>query len=115
MKTIFVLMLAMSALVIGSARADDPKGYRINLSAARIGTTDVDAGEYRLLVHRDEPKVQLMDGRTGELTDFAAKVETVQSKFDNTEVLSRTADGVKQIVEIRIGGTKLRVDFQKAS
>lgn len=115
MKTICALMLAICGLMIGIARGDEPKGYRITLSDGRIGTAQLDAGEYKMLVHRDEPKVQLMEIRTGNVIDVAAKVETVDSKFERTEVHSQKVDGENQITEIRIGGTKVRIDFRITS
>jgi hypothetical protein len=115
MKTILVLMLAISGLLIGTAYGDRPKGYRINLiTGGRVGTAAVEAGEYNLLVHMDEPKVQLEDG-AGKVIDIPAKVETVDSKYSRTEVHSQKVDGKEQVNEIRIGGTKLRIEFRKAS
>ena len=115
MKTGCALVLVMCGLIVGPARADRPKGYGIALSDARIGATAVGTGEYRLLVHRDEPKVQLMVMRTGEVLDLAAKVENTESKYQRTEIISETVDGVKQIREIRIGGARLRLDFRPQS
>lgn len=115
MKTICLLISSISTLLTGTAFADEPKGYTVNLTAGRIGNTDVDQGEYKLLIHRDEQRVQLKDLRTGEIVDLEAKVEAAESKSEHTQILSSTVDGVKQIVEIRISGTNLRINFRKAS
>ena len=115
MKTIGCLTLAIAGLTIATARADKPARYPVSLQESKIGTTQVKTGEYRLLVHRDEAKVQLMNLKTGDVVDLAAKVEDGPEKFSNTEVHAQEVNGVRQVLEIRIGGTKLRVDFRQPS
>jgi hypothetical protein len=53
--------------------------------------------------------------RTGEVLDLVAKVENTESKYQTTEILSETVDGVKLIREIHIGGARLRLDFRPQS
>jgi hypothetical protein len=108
-------MLAMSGLMLGTARADEPKRYSVNLAEARIGSTDLEAGEYKVIVHRDESKAELMDAESHKVFDLTGKVQEVESKFSRTEVISQIVDGVKRVNEIRIGGTKFRVDFRQGS
>ena len=115
MKSIWMVLLATCVFGIGSARADDPKGYRVNLPAAAIGQLAIDEGDYRLLLHRDELKVQLKKNSGGDVVDIPAKVVNADSKFDNTQVVSHIVDGKKQITEIRIGGTTLVFDFKSGS
>lgn len=115
MKTLCVLVLVISGLMIGTANGDEPKGYRVTIKDARVGATALNAGDYKLLVHRDEGKVQLMDVKTGELIDVPAKVEDTPSKFERTEIISEEVNGVRQIHEIRIGGTKLKVSIQEGA
>ena len=113
-KTCFSIAAAFSLLVAASY-ADEPKGYRVVLPSANIGTSAFDSGEYRLLVHRDEPKIGLMALRNGDVIEVAGTVEDVGKKFDRTEIYSSEVDGVKQINEIRIGGTKVRIEFRKGT
>lgn len=117
MKITFILTLAVFGLLVRTAYGDAPKSYSVVLSSATIGTAELDGGDYRMLVHRDgnEPKVRLTELKTGNATDVAAKVESVDKKFEATAVVSREVDGVKQITEIHIGGTKLRIVFQQGS
>ncbi len=117
MKTRCVLMFAAFGLLIAPMYGDSPKNYRIELSGANIGTVELTAGEYKMLVHRDgdEPKVRLTEVRTGNVIDIAAKVESGDKKFERTEVHSRQVNGATQISEIRIGGTTFRIDFQQGS
>jgi len=53
-----------------------------------------------------------MEIRTGKVMD-GGKAETGEKKFDQTEVYSQVVNGVKQISEIRIAGTRLRIDFRR--
>lgn len=115
MKKFCVLALAISALTIGTAQADKPKGYTVTIPEGRIGSNDIEAGEYKLLIHRDEMKAEVVDVDTGERCDVSGKVETADSKFPRTEVLTQTTDGVKRISEIRIGGTSFKVNFRNTS
>jgi hypothetical protein len=113
MKTI--LILAILGLARSSAYGDEPHGYRVTLPEARIGRLDLYAGEYKLLVHRDDLKVQILEISTGTVVELAGKVENADSKFKRTEVRSQDINGVKQIMEIRIGGTRIRLNFRKAT
>ena len=97
-------------LVIGffaaGAFGDEPKSYRINLAADfRVGGTDFQAGEYRLVV--DAAKVRFIELKTDKAVELAAKVETVDNKFDATEIHSKNVNGVTQISEIRIRKTRI--------
>jgi hypothetical protein len=115
MKTFIILILAILGVARSSAYGDEPQGYRVTLPQARIGRLDLYAGEYKLLVHRDEPRVQILEITTGTMVDLAGKVEDAESKFKRTEVHSQDIRGVRQIMEIRIGGTRIRLNFRKAS
>lgn len=107
----FCVALAFSALMASTSYADKPKGYSVNLPEARIGTSDFDRGEYKLLIHRDELKAEVQDIKTGDVLDVAGKVQVAEAKFERTEVTTSEVDGVKRIVEIRLGGTPFRIDF----
>ena len=115
MKRIFILILAILGVARSSAYGDEPKSYRVALPEARIGRLDLYAGEYKLLVHRDDLSVQLLEIGTGKVLDLAGKVEDTDSKFKHTEVRWQDINGVRQITEIRIGGTTIRLNFRKTS
>lgn len=115
MKRFYVLVLALFGLMIGTAQADKPKAYTVTLSDAKIGSIDFDGGQYKLLIHRDEMKAQLMDLESGDVYDVSGKVETAEAKFERTEVHSSKADGVNRILEIRVGGAPFRVNFRDNS
>ncbi|MDR3700981.1 MAG: hypothetical protein P4L56_15145 [Candidatus Sulfopaludibacter sp.] len=117
MKLTCVLTLAVFGLLAATAFGDEPKSYRVELSAAKIGTAELQAGQYRILVHRDgtEPRVRLTRSGTDDGIEVAAKVESGDKKYSKTEVHTREVNGTQQITEIRIGGTTLRVAFQQGS
>ena len=58
------------------------------------------------------PKIALTELKTGKLIELEAKVESVEKKFPTTEIHSKKVDGVSQISEIRIGGSKTRITFE---
>jgi hypothetical protein len=98
-------------LLASSASADDPQTYKINLpNQSKIGASEFQQGEYKLVV--DAPKVQLMNARNGKTIDVNAKIETADAKFAHTAVTTKLVDGVRQITEIRVGGSKTRLIFE---
>jgi hypothetical protein len=100
-------ILAAIGLVAGSAFADQT--YRITLSTdSKIGNLEFKAGEYKVV---DAPKVLLTDVNSGKAVEIEAKVEEADTKHDRTEIHSKLVDGVSQISEIRIGGSKTRFAF----
>lgn len=115
MKKLLIVILALLGLAHSSAYGDEPKSYQVALPEARIGRLDLYAGEYKLLVHRDEGRVQILEILTGAVVDLAGKVEYADSKFKRTEVHWQGRSKVRQITEIRIGGTTIRLNFRKAS
>jgi hypothetical protein len=112
------IMMKSLAIVIalgffaGSASADSPKSYRISLSTvSKIGTVELQPGDYKLLVDTHNPKVQFTEVNGGKTIELEAKVETVETKFESTAIHSNRADGTNRIIEIRIGGSKTKVAF----
>ena len=105
------LMLAALGFLVAAANADPSKGYRITLSdAAKIGTAELRPGNYTLVF--DAPKVRFTELDSGKAIELEAKVESVDKKFDTTEIHSQQVDGVRRINEIRLGGSKTRIDFR---
>ena len=105
--TFIAILLAFGFLTV-AASAD--QSLRFTLSdVSRIGTTDLKPGEYKVVV--DAPKVVLTDLKSGKSIQLEAKVENMDEKFDRTEIHSSRVDGVSQIKEIRIGGSKTKIAF----
>lgn len=102
----FVLAFAILGLAVASAES-----YRVTLSQpSKLNGKQLKAGEYRLNV--DASKVTIVNGK--ESVEVPVKVETVDTKFDNTAVrYTGTGDKIT-ITEIRIGGTKTKLVFDDA-
>src|SRR5450755_474826 len=117
MKMKCAIILLVFGLSITSAYGDEPKNYRIQLSNMSVGTAQLAAGEYSLMVHRDgnEQKIRLIEINTRHAIDVVAKVEVAGEKFKRTEVHAQEVNGVSQISEIRIGGTNFRISFPQGS
>ena len=111
---ICICLLVVCGWMAGVARGDEPKGYRITLPEGKIGAAALLPGDYKLLVHQDHPAVQLVHLKTGDTIELPGRVEASETKWDRTEIHSHIVDGVRQISEIRIGGTKFRVEFREA-
>jgi len=117
MRLTTVFMLGALALFGTLAYGDEPKQYRVDLVDGNIGAVQIAEGQYRIVVHRDgaEPKIRLIDQRNGNELEIAAKVENTRQKFARTEIYTDTATGSKQISEIRLGGTTLRINLRQGS
>jgi hypothetical protein len=100
------LLLGIAVLGLAVASA---KSYQVTLSDAyTVGTTPLKAGDYRVVVN----------GSTAALEDGSGKVEangTLENKprkFDDTAVVSSSANGTPQLRAIELGGTRFRIDFK---
>jgi|SRR5579862_9403043 hypothetical protein len=111
-KMLTVLILALSALA-GLSMADNPeaKTYKINLvKTSKIGDHQLAAGDYMLAV--DTASVRVVEVRTGSAFEIAAKVESGEKKHERTAITTNLVDGVAEIRQIDLGGTKVRIDFR---
>ena len=101
-------ILAAIGLVAGSALAD--QSYRITLgSVSKIGNIEFKPGEYKLVI--DAPKVRLTHLNSGKDVELEAKVIDAETNNNQTAIHSTKVDGVAQISEIHIGGSKTRIAF----
>ena len=100
----FVLAFAILGLAVASAES-----YRLTLSQpSKLNGKQLKAGDYRLNV--ENSKVTIVNGK--ESVEVPAKVETADTKFENTAVrYTGTGDKVT-ITEIRVGGTKMKLLFE---
>ncbi len=96
-----VLMTALAAFA-------SPKSYTVNLLApATFGGVELQPGEYKVEVN-DQTAVIRKGKVRGE---SPVKVETGDSKYDNTSIRMDNASGKPAIQEIRVGGTKTKLVF----
>lgn len=104
----YLAIPVLLGLSTGVALAD--KTYNVTLgSASKIGNVEFKPGTYRLVV--DSPKVRFTEVKSGTEIELEAKVDEGDTKFNNTSVHLRNIDGVDQILEIRIGGSRIRIAF----
>jgi hypothetical protein len=106
-------VLVVFGFLAGSARGDNPKTYRVTVSAvSMIGTTELQPGDYKLRVDPHGTKVVFTHVDTGKEIELEATVGTAEQKFENTAIHSDLANGTPRIVEIRLGGSKTKVGFK---
>jgi hypothetical protein len=107
-KMTYVAILLVFGFLTATASAD--QSCRITLTnESKIGNNKLQAGDYKLVV--DAPKVVLTELKTGKTIELEAKVQAMDEKFAKTEIHSNRVDGVSQISEIRIGGSKTKIAF----
>src|SRR5947209_8591208 len=109
MKKLIVLF-ALFALVAAIAGTVPALGPSYNLKLLRpsvVKDTVLKEGEYRLNLNKDTATI----GNGKVSVEIAVKVETAESKFDNTAIRYLEQAGKSVISEIRVGGTKTRVIF----
>ena len=104
----YLAIVAMLGLVAGSSYADQSCRFTLS-SVSKIGNLEFQAGEYKLVV--DASKVRLTELNSGKEVELTAKVEETVEKNEHTAVHAKRVDGVAQIREIRIGGSKTRIAF----
>jgi hypothetical protein len=110
MKTKIACITILLACGFLTVAASADQSFKFSLSdVSKIGTAELKPGEYKVVV--DAPKVVLTDLKSGKSITLEAKVENMDEKFDRTEVHSSRVDGVSQIKEIRIGGSKTKIAF----
>jgi hypothetical protein len=102
------LVLAFAVLSIAAAGA--ATSYKITITqAAVVKGNQLKAGDYRLNV--GESNVTIANGK--ESVQVAVQVENSGQKFDTTAISYTEEAGKQNISEIRIGGTKTRLIFNR--
>jgi len=110
MKTKMTCIAILLAFGFLTTAASADESYRFALgTVSKIGNAELRPGDYKLVV--GGPKVVITEIKTGNSIELQAKVESVDKKFDTTEIHSKQVDGVSQISEIRFGGSKTRIAF----
>jgi hypothetical protein len=110
MKTTITCVAVLLAFGFLTTAASADESYRFTLSRpSTVGGTELQPGDYKLVVNA--PKAVLTEIKTGKSIEVQARVETANKKFETTEVHSTQVDGVYQLSEIRIGGSKARIAF----
>lgn len=102
------LVLAFAILSIAAMAAGS--SYKITLSQPSVVTgKELKAGDYRLNV--EESKVTIVSGKDS--VEVPVKVENNDKKFETTAIRFNQEGGKQNITEIRIGGTKTKLLFNR--
>lgn len=110
MKTKMTCIAALLVFGFLTVTASADQSYRITIGTiSKIGNAELQPGDYKLVV--DAPKVVFTELKTGKSVELEAKVENMDERIDKTEIHSGLVEGVNQIKEIRIGGSKTRIAF----
>ena len=97
--------LAFSALAIAG-----PKTYDIVLSsAAKAGSVQLAAGEYKLKV--EGSNAIFTEVQTRESFTVPVKVESTNTKYNSTALDTSAQSGTQQITSIELGGSKTKLEF----
>ena len=105
MPKLLIVVLAVG-LSVASAKTYDVQFT----SAVKVGSMDLRPGKYTIAV-MDESKVRFTDAN-GKVLEASANVSTGDKKFQSTTVDSKEVNGVTQISEIDLGGSKTKIVFQ---
>ena len=99
-----LLGIGLFGLSIASA-----KSYGITLSERyTVGTTQLMAGDYRLVVNGSSALLEDSRGKV----QANGTLENEARKFDDTAILSTSVNGTPRLQAIEVGGTRLQVDFK---
>lgn len=106
-KKLIVLfaLFALVAAIAGTVPATGPSYHVKLLRPSVVKGTVLKEGDYRVNLGKDT--VTIVRGKVS--VEVPAKIETADSKFDNTAVRYIDEGGKSKISEIRFGGTKTRV------
>jgi len=103
-KIVFALVIFSVALAAAAG------SYKITLTQPSVvNGKELKAGNYRLDVQ--ESKVTIGNGKDS--VEVPAKVENGDQKFDTTAIRFSEEGGKQNITEIRIGGTKTKLLFNR--
>ena len=102
MKKLLVSVIAVAGMAMAASKSYTVKLY----GPAKVGSTELKAGEYQVKVENDKAVIR-GDNST---TEANVKVETADAKYSTTTV--RLGTGEKpQIQEIRLAGTHTKLVF----
>jgi hypothetical protein len=110
--------MSRSALVVyivlglsAAAAKKGPKTYEINLpEPARLGSAQLQAGGYK--IHLEGAKAVFSNEDSRQTVEANVVVHNAESKYDQTAImLMKSKGGDEQISEIRLEGTRMKLDF----
>lgn len=104
-RLLMIGALALSTLSLASA-----KTYDIMLTqAAKAGSVQLAAGEYRLKVEGDNAIFTNVD--SNKKVTVPVKIQSTEKKFQVTAVDTNDANGSNQVESIELGGSTTKLGF----
>ena len=110
-KTSLVLLGALLGLTAAISAFDKPEGKRYAVSfhqTTKVGDIELPPGEYNLVLGTS--KVHFVN-HDGEALEVSATVQALDTKFNETALISRQVDGGTRLVEVHLGGSNTKVLF----
>jgi hypothetical protein len=103
-------LLLVGALALSTLSLLSAKTYDIVLTqAAKAGTVQLAAGEYRLKVQGANAIFTNVD--SAKSFTVPVKVESAEKKFDQTAVDTKDANGSSTVESIELGGSTTKLGF----
>ncbi len=78
-------------------------------STTKAGSIQLKAGQYRMSVSGNKVTFTAVDTQKSVSTDV--KVETTDTKFNDTRVDTTNEGGTPVVKDIELGGSKVKIDF----
>lgn len=103
--------MVVGILAVGALAADQAKTYQVVLPTGKVGTTQIEAGEYSIAAEGNA--VKFTERKTGRQFSVPGKIETLATTVQTDQVHSQKVDGITQINEIRPAGSKVRIDLRQ--
>jgi hypothetical protein len=103
-------LLLVGALALASLSLASAKSYDITLTqAAKAGSVQLAAGQYRLKVDGSNAVFTSVDGNKS--VSVPVKVESAEKKFDQTAVETNDSNGASKVEAIELGGSTTKLEF----
>jgi hypothetical protein len=97
-------------MILAAAAVASAKSYTVKLfQPSVVGGAELQPGEYKLDVN--ESKVTIRSGKNS--AEATVTVESGDQKYASTSVKYQNGDGKYRIQEIRLGGTKTKLVFNR--
>ena len=102
-------LLIIGALAISTVGIASAKSYSFTLAEpTKMGGVTLKPGEYEVALKGTEAVVTFESGKSYKA---AVKVEQSDKKFDQTQAVSSTKDGVDSLKEIDLEGSATKLEF----
>jgi hypothetical protein len=108
-KTSLLTCVFLGLSMAGAGKG--PKTYEVKIpESAMVGSFQLKPGDYRLRV--EGSKALFTNENSNETIEAAVNVQNVERKIDRTTIeITKNPQGDEKITEIRLGGSRMKLDF----